>query len=245
MLISELQGKNRTRRIEEVVVPQIEQLKPVVAKRVLEEMKKAGIRGEKESLRKIHAEKCREILTKTRKELFVKHKCRPLSSIIIPPLSQLPFFVIMTVALGRMSLDPTPFDSESFLTLSTLAHPDPTMTLPILLGVLTMANVESSNWVMNAAERAQARQLEEQNAKRMKESGKLAIRPQKIIRSSLRILSVGRIIVAAITPGSITLYWVTSAAFGLFQTWFMDWLDVRRRRRLNVSAPHQEDNRRG
>jgi inner membrane protein COX18 len=130
-----------------------------------------------------------------------EHNCTPLPSIIVPPLAQLPVFVLGTVMLGRLSLDPTPFDAESFLTLSTLAHPDPTMTLPIILGVITMANVESSNWVMNAAERERARQIEEQTAKRLAENGQLQIQPRSLIRSGLRILSVGRIIIAAMTPG--------------------------------------------
>ncbi|KAF8897626.1 60Kd inner membrane protein-domain-containing protein [Infundibulicybe gibba] len=228
-------GKQRARRIEEVVLPEIEKQKPIVSKQVLEEMKKEGIRGEKPYLQEFHAKRSIERLTAYRKELFLKYKCRPLPTIVVPVLSQLPVFVIFTVMLGRLSLDPTPFDSESFLTLTTLAHPDPTMTLPIILGVITMANVESSNWMMNTAEREQARKVQEWNEKKATESGKPRIEPKKIIKSTMRILSIGRIIVAAMTPGSITLYWVTSAAFGLIQTWVMDWLDIRRRR-LRASA---------
>lgn len=106
----------------------------------------------------------------------------------------------MTIALGRMSIDPTPFDSESFWTLTTLAHPDLTMTLPIILGVLTMGNVESSNWVMTAAERVRAREVEEENMKAV-DAGQKLIKPQAIIKTGLRLLSVGRIIIASITPG--------------------------------------------
>ncbi|PPQ68003.1 hypothetical protein CVT26_007366 [Gymnopilus dilepis] len=98
-----------------------------------------------------------------------------------------------------------------------------------------MANVESSNWVMNAAERQQQRVLEEREAKRVAEGGKPRIHPGKIIKSTLRGLSILRIIVAALTPGSVALYWVTSAAFGLVQTWAMEWNDARRRRRLFAS----------
>ena len=107
------------------------------------------------------------------------------------------------MVLGRLSVDPTPFDSESFATLSTLAHPDPTMTLPILLGILTMANVESSSWVMTAAERERTRQIQEVNDKKSAELGNKAriIQPQKIVKTTLRFLSVVRIIVAAMTPG--------------------------------------------
>ncbi|KAF8745929.1 hypothetical protein AX14_004233 [Amanita brunnescens Koide BX004] len=226
-------GRQRIRRIEEVVLPQVEKLKPVVSKQVLEDMKRERIRGDKEILRKIHTERSIALLTTHRRELFAKHRCRPLPSVVLPTLSQLPFFVITTIALGRLSVDPTPFDSESFATLSTLAHPDPTMTLPILLGILTMANVESSSWVMTAAERERTRQIQERNDKNNAELGTKAriIQPQKIVKTTLRFLSVVRIIIAAMTPGSVELYWVSSAAFGLIQTWIMDWMDARRRRR--------------
>lgn len=105
------------------------------------------------------------------------------------------------MVLNRLSQDPTPFDSESFLTLTSLAHPDPTMTLPVLLGFLTMANVESGNWVMNAAEREQQRAIEAEEAKRVASGGKVRIQPGKIIKFGLRALSIIRIIVAALTPG--------------------------------------------
>jgi len=39
-----------------VVVPEIEKLKPLVAKQIFEQMKAAGIRGEKENLKKLHSE---------------------------------------------------------------------------------------------------------------------------------------------------------------------------------------------
>jgi len=225
-------GKERIRRVEEIVTPEIEKLKPLVSKRVFEEMKTSDIRGDKKSLQKYHAEKCIQLLTTRRKELFKQYKCSPLPSIVIPPLTQLPVFVGFTFILSRLSIDPTPFDSESFFTLSTLAHPDPTMTLPVILGFLTMANVESGNWVLNAAEREQARKADQEEKKRVLEGGKPQLHPSKVLKTFLRGLSVVRIIIAAMTPGSVALYWVSSAAFGLVQTWTIEWMDSRRRRRL-------------
>jgi inner membrane protein COX18 len=140
-------------------------------------------------------------LTARRKELFKEHRCSPLPSIIIPPLSQLPVFVGFTIVLSRLSVDPTPFDSESFLTLTSLMHPDPTMTLPVVLGFLTMANVESGNWVMNAAEREQQHKVAERESKRIAEGGNPRLHPGKVLKTLLRGLSIVRIIIAAITPG--------------------------------------------
>jgi inner membrane protein COX18 len=118
----------------------------------------------------------------------------------IPPLTQLPVFVGCSMVLSRLAQYPTPFDSESFLTLSTLAHPDPTATLPIALGFITLANVESSRWFMTEQQRD--RQLEVQKWKEERVArGETVLEPQKIIKSALRLVSVGRIIVATMVPG--------------------------------------------
>ncbi|KAF9495398.1 hypothetical protein BDN71DRAFT_1447556 [Pleurotus eryngii] len=231
-------GKKRAWRIEEYVIPELERAKPAIYQGVLKQMKAQGIRGDKKQIQAIHGERSTALLTDLRKQLYKKHKCGPLTSILVPTLSQLPVFVISSMVLSRLSIAPTPFDSESFLTLTTLAHPDPTMALPIILGMITMANVESSNWVMTAAERERQQRLDEVNAKRIAEGGKPTIQPNKLLKSGLRLLSVGRIIFAAVMPGSVTLYWVTSAVFGLFQTWGMDWWDMRRKQKRLVKQPN-------
>ena len=66
-----------------------------------------------------------------------------------------------------------------------------------------MANVESSSWVMTVAERERAQKIQKMNDKKNAELGKGAriIQPQKLIKTTLRFLSIGRIIVAAVTPG--------------------------------------------
>ncbi|KAG6866439.1 hypothetical protein C0991_003957 [Blastosporella zonata] len=187
--------------MEDLALPELEKMKPLVSKQVFEGMKSQGVRGDKEYLKKYHMERSLEALTKIRKDLFKKYRCSPSATIAVPLLSQVPVFVLGTIMLGRLSLDPTPFDSESFLTLTTLAHPDPTMTLPIILGVLNMANVESSNWVMNAAERERAREIKEANAKAIAEGAQAKFQPRSILKSTLRVLSVGRIIICAMVPG--------------------------------------------
>ncbi|KAF9485270.1 hypothetical protein BDN70DRAFT_847974 [Pholiota conissans] len=217
-----LWGNRRMQRVQEVVDPEILKLRPLLAKRIFNDMQAARIRGDKEYLKKYHSEKLFKELTAHRKALLKEHRCSPLPSMIIPPLSQLPVFMGFTVLLNRLSTDPTPFDSESFLTLTSLAHADPTMVLPLALGFITMANVESRNWFMNAAERERQQTLESQ-----RHIGNL-------VKPILRGLSVVRIVVAALTPGSVTLYWVTSATFGLVQTWVMDWVDMRKRHELVV-----------
>ena len=68
----------------------------------------------------------------------------------MPIVSQLPVFIGTSWMLSHLSQPPTLFDNESFLTLTSLAHSDPTATLPIVLGLVTLANVESSRWFASA-----------------------------------------------------------------------------------------------
>ncbi|KAH8999232.1 hypothetical protein EDB92DRAFT_1932619 [Lactarius akahatsu] len=151
-------------------------------------------------------------MTARRDELFASHRCRPWVTMLVPPLTQLPLFVGSSMFLSRLSQPPTVFDSESFLTLTSLAHADPTAALPIALGIITLANVESSRWFIS---------------KEAKERDELEQRG---------ILSVGRILIGSVVPGSVLLYWVSSATFGLLQSWVFDYWERQRsnRRKLNV-----------
>ena len=131
--------------------------------------------------------------------------CQTWKSMALPPLAQLPPFFIITMMLRKLCEDPTPFDSEAFLSLATLAHPDPTMTLPIVLGIITMANVESSSWLMTVKQRENLAKLEEKR-KQMQAEGKRILEPGKIIKNALRGLSVVRILVASVMPGVRELF---------------------------------------
>lgn len=119
---------------------------------------------------------------------------------LIPPITQLPAFVGFSVLLSRLSQAPTPFDSESFFTLSTLTHADPTGTLPIALGFITLANVESSRWFMTEAQLQREKQVQRWKEERVAK-GETVLEPQKIIKSVLRLVSIGRIVVASMVPG--------------------------------------------
>lgn len=119
---------------------------------------------------------------------------------LTPALTQMPIFILTSIVLGRISQPPTPFDSESFLTLTTLAHSDPTMTLPIVLGIITMANVESSRWSMTQAELDREKKVKDWNADK-RAQGHLIVEPKKYVQSTLRLLSVGRILIGALVPG--------------------------------------------
>ena len=119
---------------------------------------------------------------------------------LIPAVSQLPLFVGFSVMLNNLSRHPTVFDSESFLTLTSLAHADPTVTLPIVIGLLSLANAESSRWFISAEAAKREAQVQDWTNKR-RARGETVIQPKKIIQSTLRMYSVARILISAVFPG--------------------------------------------
>ncbi|KAI0702879.1 60Kd inner membrane protein-domain-containing protein [Cytidiella melzeri] len=223
-----LWAKRRQWKTEEVVLPQLLQERPLVFQRVHAEMKKDGFKGSREEAIKEHAKRAQPILKARQKELCREHKCTVLPTMLIPPISQLPLFVGISMVLGRASIPPSVLDSESFLTLTSLTHGDPTLTLPIMLGVVTFANVDATRFFVTPERAAQEQRQEELNA-RKRAAGETVYQPRKIFQNTLRLAAVGRILIAALVPGSIQLYWLTSAVLGLFQTWAIEWWEHRRR----------------
>ncbi|KAJ3882916.1 60Kd inner membrane protein-domain-containing protein [Lentinula edodes] len=204
-------------------------------------MRKEGLLENKELRAEIHAKRCHDIMQMKSKELVKLHKCRPLTTALIPVMAQAPLFIVMTMVFARLAADPTsPFDSESFLTLSTLNHPDPTFTMPVVVGLLTMANVESSHWVLNPAEKEALKEKEKKMKETVAKSGDrlsmVKFNLQSNLKDSMRVLSILRIGLASIAPGAVTLYWVTSAAFGLFQTWLVNSLAMKKRREFLATS---------
>lgn len=138
------------------------------------------------------------------KKLLKQHNCRPLLTSIVPVVTQLPLFFVSSVVFGHLSQSPTPFDSESFLTLTNLSHTDPTTTLPIVLGFLTLANVESSSWFMTEAQQREKAVADEKYNKSLQEAasqGTIHFEGRRVVKSILRVASIGRVILAAMVPG--------------------------------------------
>lgn len=162
-------------------------------------------------------------MTQKRNELFRKYKCTPFATMLIPPLSQLPLFAITSVTLSHACQPPTILDSEAFLTITSLSHPDPTTALPIALGLISLANVESARWWVSdvAKERLEVvRRKKEEDEK----NGVREIKPRDLIQGGLRALSVGRILLGAMVPGVIRVscYWVFNGV-GHVLTVFLPW----------------------
>jgi inner membrane protein COX18 len=139
-------------------------------------------------------------MTKKFNELIKERKCDPKWTIAISALVQAPPYIAFSMILSRAAADPlTPFRSESFLTLTSLAHPDPTMTLPIVLGIISMANVDTKSWWMTAAEQDREKKFHQWKAEKAERKGKPYV--QSPLKSVLRGLSIARIGLAMLVPG--------------------------------------------
>jgi inner membrane protein COX18 len=139
-------------------------------------------------------------MTKKLNELIKERSCDPKWTIPVSALVQAPPYIALSMVLSRVAADPlSPFRSESFLTLTSLAHSDPTMTLPIVLGIMSMANVDTRNWWLTAAERERDKKYHEWKAAKAEKAGKPYI--QSPLKSVLRGLSIARIGLAMLVPG--------------------------------------------
>ncbi|PBK72700.1 hypothetical protein ARMSODRAFT_881222 [Armillaria solidipes] len=230
-------GNNRMLRYQQLVIPEVEKRKPYIWQEELLKMRKEGFRGDKEETRKVLSKRIQPIFKGLEKQLCKVYRCQKIPTMVVPPLSQMAVFFPMSIFFGGVAADPfSGFDAESFMTLTSLSHPDETLTIPILVGLITMANVESSTWFMTATEK-QAVAQREQRRKDAASKGVHHIAPANGIKQALRAVSVLRIVFAAQVSGAIALYWATSSLCGLFQTWFMESL---RRRKPGPSPPNDK-----
>jgi len=118
----------------------------------------------------------------------------------IPVLTQLPVFVFSSLVFSQLTQPPSVLDSETFLTLTSLVNPDPTVAIPVLIGMMTFANVESAKWFVSDAQERREEKVEKWNAEK-RARGEIVIAPKEIVQNALRVMSVGRILIAAVVPG--------------------------------------------
>ncbi|KAI0304222.1 hypothetical protein BC826DRAFT_982140 [Russula brevipes] len=223
-----LLAKKRQWRAEDIVIPALQEAKPLVEKHVLHEMRMEQARGTKEELRGMFSERVKKTMVARRKELFAQHRCHPWPTMLIPPLTQLPLFVGSSLFFSRLAQPPTPLDAETILTLTSLAHPDPAAVVPIALGLITLANVESSRWFIGPAAREQEEVKEKRNAE--KRAGGSSFWSRRRFCS----------LVLGCCP--VVLYWISSATFGLLQTWIFDYWESQRsiRRKPGVTLSQSD-----
>ncbi|KIY49294.1 hypothetical protein FISHEDRAFT_26568, partial [Fistulina hepatica ATCC 64428] len=176
-------------------------------------------------------------MAEAREKIIAKYHCSPGVAMFASPAIQLPVFAFTSVMLTRLSTAESPFATESLGSLSeatgmlaSLAAPDASMILPVLVGMLTMANIETSTWVMNAAEREHERKLKVYNTRKRQLAGEHAVSLRDLIKPTLRCWSVLRMALAALAPGSVVVYWAAHTVLVLLQNFILSRSNVQIRR---------------
>jgi inner membrane protein COX18 len=201
----------------EIVRPKLREMRPKITETAIQEAREAKLVGSREDLNKALNMRVAKLvstsssrlfsqthafykLKQEQKKLVAEHNVSPIKTMAVPVLSQLPLFVLSTAVVYRMCQVPTPLDSESFLSLTSLSHVDPTGSIPIALGMLTFINVDSSSWFASA-EKLQRDEIAQEKRMEQRQQGNVVALDSGRFKGFLRLTSVGRIVMGMIVPG--------------------------------------------
>ncbi|GAA5942772.1 membrane insertase COX18 [Sporobolomyces koalae] len=154
--------RRRTRRFLDLVLPRLRPRQQQIALLTRDECRRAN-RSYPEYL-KLYKQRAKDVA----RELTRQYRCTPLVTLVVPPLVHIPIFVTATLtlrdactrAIAALGLDSAAASTTS-ITTSALDHlhalgassfawcpslvlPDPTMNLPLGVGLVTLLNVELS-----------------------------------------------------------------------------------------------------
>lgn len=139
-------------------------------------------------------------------KLVVRENCHPFKMFVVL-WTQIPLWICQSMAIRNMLNmlpDPKSFEAQITYTLLTvggfgwmpdLTAVDSTLILPIVFGMLNLANIELAMLTKSA------------------KPGRV----QKIVMTFFRLLVIALVPVAASVPSCLTLYWTVSSAFSLAQ----------------------------
>lgn len=139
-------------------------------------------------------------------KLIIRENCHPAKTMIVL-WGQIPLWIMMSVSFRNMvHMLPDPGSIEAQITFTeltlggfgwipNLTEVDHSLILPVAMGLINLTIIEI------------------QNAARTRDPSKL----QRIFTNVFRGLSILMVPVAATVPSCLSLYWVTSSAYGLCQ----------------------------
>ncbi|XP_055687474.1 cytochrome c oxidase assembly protein COX18, mitochondrial [Lutzomyia longipalpis] len=139
-------------------------------------------------------------------KLIVRENCHPAKTMIVL-WGQIPLWIFQSMAIRNLVyMLPNPSSIQAqivfaqlslggFLWIPNLTIPDASLILPVTLGLLNLAIVEV------------------QSLSRVKQGGRL----HNFATNFFRIFSIIMIPIASVVPSCLSLYWVSSSAFGLIQ----------------------------
>lgn len=155
-----------------------------------------------------------------RVELFRKHKCQAWKSLVLLPSVQMPLWISMSMVFRAMCgwsvLSAIPveqgFKSDSWLWLPDLISSDPYSVLPLIIGGLSLANVE---W--NTINMMNAQQQRSGRAK-----GPSGPSVPKIVSNLSRVGVLFFMTASFQAPAAVCLYWISSSGYSFLQNVLFD-----------------------
>ncbi|KAF8681126.1 60Kd inner membrane protein [Rhizoctonia solani] len=182
------------------------------------------------------------------KELNKIHRCSPIPTMILPFAVHAPLFIMATASFRHaalMSYAPVnPLASESFLTLPSLAQVDPTGVLPIAIGLIMFSNIELGR--LSRPAKTTPKPVPTGSSSNPTEEKALMEQPRMSaiisgLENGLRGVSILFIWIAMQAPGSVVLYWLTSASYTFIER--LCFINLGKRKPLEpVSQPSQTGN---
>lgn len=110
-------------------------------------------------------------------------------------------FVLLSSTFLYISNEPgSVFRDEAVFSLQSLAHPDATAAIPVMTGLVSLATTETSHLFLKQ-EKPHPREDSVKSLNQSTGERRIAINPTQYIKSVIRILSLGRVILTFMMPG--------------------------------------------
>ncbi|ODQ53172.1 hypothetical protein SAICODRAFT_65613 [Saitoella complicata NRRL Y-17804] len=159
--------------------------------------------------------------------IYSRNGCNPLITFLLP-LVHMPLFIVTSLTLRGMAGWPTwgggpeilepSLVTEGALWFPDLTVVDPTMALPVALGIMSLANIEITAALYGGSE----------NQSRFK----------RILTNAARMASFAMMWIATQMPTTLVLYWITSTFFSTIQNFaFHYYLPIERSKPLPTASP--------
>lgn len=192
--------------------PTVSMMTEALKHRVVSECRRSGVSADEAD--RLFKKRHRKMIY----DYYQSEGCNPMKMYILP-WAQLPLWFFLSLSFrnltgffpsqrnadGNTVLPCPEIANEGALWFSDLTVADPMMIIPFAVGIFNLTNIE-----LNALRRQKTTKF------------------QQIVTNTLRIVSVGMVLVASQVPTAMSLYWSVSAFFGLTQNIALKFPSVRR-----------------
>ncbi|GJJ07405.1 hypothetical protein Clacol_001607 [Clathrus columnatus] len=186
----------RERRLEENVLPYLRTYHAKLKSKAVTEIEGTS---NNPKAKEFFNQAVKKKLSEKRKELLKQHRCSPWLTMAISSVPQLPMFVLLSSTFLYISNEPgSVFKNEAIFSLQSLSHPDPTAAIPVMTGLISLATTETSHWFTNHGKE----DVPKLSVNNNNEERQITVRPTRYIKSVIRVLALGRVILTFLMPAA-------------------------------------------